>query len=258
MKLDKDIKLVEYIENEIVKGHKSPEVISKELKNKVFEVEVCGKTIRNAIKEGNLFTKVKAGKIIYKKKKKSKNEEKRVSKQVPAEKSIEHRPKEVETREVYGHWEGDLVVGKQGTKTVLFTLTERKTRQEIIMKLSNKKTETIARALDKLERKYGSKFYQIFKSITFDNGVEFMGYEGIEKSCRKKGIRVKIYYAHPYCSGERGSNENNNRLIRRWIPKGTDIANIKTSFIKKIEDWINNYPRAMFDYKSSNMLLLNQ
>ncbi|PWL73644.1 MAG: IS30 family transposase [Bacillota bacterium] len=85
-----------------------------------------------------------------------------------------------------------------------------------------------------------------------------MGYEGIEKSCRKKGIRVKIYYAHPYCSGERGSNENNNRLIRRWIPKGTDIANIKTSFIKKIEDWINNYPRAMFDYKSSNMLLLNQ
>ena len=258
MKLDKDIKLVEYIENEIVKGHKSPEVISKELKNKGFEVEVCGKTIRNAIKEGNLFTKVKAGKIIYKKKKKSKNEEKRVSKQVSAEKSIEHRPKEVETREVYGHWEGDLVVGKQGTKTVLFTLTERKTRQEIIMKLSNKKTETIARALDKLERKYGSKFYQIFKSITFDNGVEFMGYEGIEKSCRKKGIRVKIYYAHPYCSGERGSNENNNRLIRRWIPKGTDIANIKTSFIKKIEDWINNYPRAMFDYKSSNMLLLNQ
>ena len=69
------------------------------------------------------------------------------------------------------------------------------------MKLSNKKTETIARALDKLERKYGSKFYQIFKSITFDNGVEFMGYEGIEKSCRNKGIRVKIYYAHPYCSG---------------------------------------------------------
>lgn len=126
------------------------------------------------------------------------------------------------------------------------------------MKLPNKKTETIAKALDKLERKYGSKFYQIFKSITFDNGVEFMGYKAIENSCRKKGIRVNIYYAHPYCSGERGSNENNNRLIRRWIPKGTDIANIKISFIKKIEDWINNYPRAMFDYKSSNMLLLNQ
>ena len=85
-----------------------------------------------------------------------------------------------------------------------------------------------------------------------------MGYEGLEKSCRKKGSRTQIYYAHLYCSGERGTNENNNRMIRRWIPKGTDITNIKSSFIKEIEDWINNYPRAMFDYKSSNMLLLNQ
>jgi len=83
------------------------------------------------------------------------------------------------------------------------------------------------------------------------------GYEGIEKSCRKEGKRTSIYYAHPYCSGERGTNENNNRLIRRWIPKGTDMTNIKVSFINKIEAWINNYPRAMFDYQSSNMVLSN-
>ena len=255
MKLDKDIKLVEHIEKEIVEEHKSPEVISKELRNNGFEIEVCGKTIRNAIKEGNLFTKVKAGKIIYKKENKSKNEEKRVSKQVPAEKSIDHRPKEANERKEYGHWEGDLVVGKQGTKTVLFTLTERVTRQEIIMKLPNKKTDTIAKAIDKLERKYKGKFYKIFKTITFDNGVEFMGYKAIEKSCRKKGNRTEIYYAHPYCSGERGTNENNNRMIRRWIPKGTDIGKIKESSIKEIEDWMNDYPRAMFDYKSSNMIL---
>ena len=77
----------------------------------------------------------------------------------------------------------------------------------------------------------------------------------IEKSCRKKGNRTKIYYAHPYCSGERGTNANNNRMIRRWIPKGTDIGKIKESSIKKIEDWMNNYPRAMLEYKSSNMIL---
>lgn len=176
---------------------------------------------------------------------------------IPAEKSIEYRPKEANKREIYGYWEGDLVVGKQGTKTVLFTLTERKTRQEIIMKLPNKKTETIAKALDKIERKYKKEFYTTFKSITFDNGVEFMGYEGLEKSCLRKKKRTEIYYAHPYCSGERGTNENNNRLIRRWIPKGTDMTDIKVSFIKEIEDWINNYPRAMFGYKSSNMVLLN-
>ena len=84
-----------------------------------------------------LLEKIKQGKIIYKKEYKNKNKEHRVSKQVPAEKSIEYRPKEALLRTIYGYWEGDLVVGKQGTKTVLFTLTERMTRQEIIIKLPN-------------------------------------------------------------------------------------------------------------------------
>lgn len=256
LKLDQDIKLVEHIEKEIIYNKKSPEVVSVQIKEYGFNLEISGKTIRNAIKSGVIFNNLKQGKIIYKKTYNNKNKEKRVSKLIPAEKSIEYRPKEANLREVYGHWEGDLVVGKQGTKAVLFTLTERKTRQEIIMKLPNKETKTIAQAMDKIERRYQSKFYRIFKSITFDNGVEFMGYEGLEKSCLRKKKRTEIYYAHPYCSGERGTNENNNRLIRRWIPKGTDITNIKTTFIKQIEDWINNYPRSMFDYKSSNMILL--
>ena len=256
LKLDQDIKLVEHIENEILCNKKSPEVVAIQLKDNGFDIKISGKTIRNAIKGGLIFEKIQNGKIIYKKEYNNKNKEKRVSKMIPAEKSIEHRPKEANTRKEYGHWEGDLVVGKQGTKVVLFTLTERKTRQEIIMKLPNKETKTIAKAIDKIERRYQGKFYEVFKSITFDNGVEFMGYEGIEKSCLRKKNRTEVYYAHPYCSGERGTNENNNRLIRRWIPKGTDITNIKVSFIKQIEDWINNYPRLIFGYKSSNMLLL--
>ena len=255
LKLDSDISLVNHIEREIVENHKSPEVVAKELKVNGFDIEITGRTIRNAIKSGIIFEKVKQGKIIYKKEYNSKNKERRVSKLIPAEKSIEYRPKEAKDRNVYGYWEGDLVVGKQGTKTVLFTLTERMTRQEIIIKLPNKETATIAKALDKLERKYRTKFYQMFKSITFDNGVEFMGYKGLEKSCLRKKKRTEVYYAHPYCSGERGTNENNNRMIRRWIPKGTDMSDIKVSFIKEIEDWINNYPRAIFDYKSSNMVL---
>ena len=257
LKLDKDYELVKHIEKEITINKKSPEVISKQLKENGFEIEVSGRTIRNAIYSGLIFEKIKQGKIIYKKEYDNKNKEKRVSKMIPAEKSIEHRPKEANDRKVYGHWEGDLVVGKQGTKTVLFTLTERMTRQEIIIKLPNKETKTKAKALDKIERRYKGAFYKTFKSITFDNGVEFMGYKGLEKSCRRKKERTSIYYAHPYCSGERGTNENNNRLIRRFIPKGIDLTNIKKSRIQEIEDWINNYPRAMFDYKSSNMILSN-
>ena len=257
LKLDSDIELVKHIEKEIVDNHKSPEVISRELEVNGFGVKITGRTIRNAIKSGIIFEKVKQGKIIYKKEYNNKNREKRVSKQIPAEKSIEYRPQEANERKEYGHWEGDLVVGKQGTKTVLFTLTERMTRQEIIMKLPNKETKTIAKAIDKIERKYGAKFYKTFKTITFDNGVEFMGYKGLERSCLRKNKRTEVYYAHPYCSGERGTNENNNRMIRRWIPKGIDMKDIKLSFIREIEKWINNYLRAMFDYRSSNDVLLN-
>ena len=131
------------------------------------------------------------------------------------------------------------------------------TREEIIIKIKGKKEEYVIKAINGIERKYGKIFYSKFKSITFDNGAEFNNYEGIEKSCLRKAKRTNVYYAHPYCSGERGSNENNNRMIRRWIPKGTIIDDISQEFIKEIEEWINNYPRAMFDYKSTNMILSN-
>ena len=70
--------------------------------------------------------------------------------------------------------------------------------------------------------------------------------------------RTKIYYAHPYSDGERGTNENINRMIRRFIPKGTDIGNITNKEIRRIENWINNYPRKIFEYKSTNMILLER
>lgn len=256
LKLDQDIKLVKHIETEIKNNKKSPEVISSQLKDYGFNVLISGKTIRNAIKSGGIF-ELEQKDMIYNKRYKNKNKEKRVSKMIPPEKSIEYRPEEVNKRSEYGHWEGDLVIGKQkGGGAVLFTMTERLTREEIIIKLKSKETKNIAEVFDKLERKYKTKFYKKFKTITFDNGVEFMGWEAIEKSCVREEKRVSVYYAHPYCSGERGTNENNNRMIRRWIPKGTDITKVTKKFIKEVENWINNYPRKMFKYKSSNMILL--
>ena len=258
MILDQDIKLVRHIEKEIKENKKSPEVIVKELEKKGFLIKITGRTIRNAIKKGGIFEEIDSSKIIYKKKYRSKNKERRVSKMIPAEKSIEYRPKEANQRLEYGHWEGDLVIGKRKKGNVLLTFTERVTREEIIIKIKGKNNEYVVKAMNTLERKYGKRFYYKFKTITFDNGIEFMDYKGMEKSCIRKGNRTKIYYAHPYCSGERGTNENNNRMIRRWIPKGTLIDNISVEHIKNIENWINNYPREMFDYKSSNMLLLEQ
>lgn len=255
LKIGSDINLVNKIEKMIKEEKKSPEVIEYEIKQEGLS-DITGRTIRNYIYDGNVFHLTEED-MIYKKKHKAKNKNKKIAKHTPPEKSIENRPKEAKERSEYGHWEGDLIIGKRKKGSVLLTFTERMTREEIIIKIKGKNNEYVVKALNSLERKYGKRFYTKFKTITFDNGVEFMDYEGIEKSCLRKGKRTEIYYAHPYCSGERGSNENNNRMIRRWIPKGTLIDDISKEFIKQIEDWLNNYPRAMFDYKSSNMLLLN-
>jgi IS30 family transposase len=86
-----------------------------------------------------------------------------------------------------------------------------------------------------------------------DNGSEFLDSVRLEASCLNPCEKRTIcYYAHPYSAYERGSNENQNKLIRRFIPKGTDIGKFKDSDIKRIERWMNNYPRRMFGYKSAN------
>ena len=255
LKIGSDIDIIKLIEKMIKEDKKSPEVVAYELTEQGL-LNITARTIRNYIYDGSVFDLTNKD-MIYNKEYKSKNKEKRIAKHTPPEKSIENRPEKANNRSEYGHWEGDLIIGKRKKGWVLLTFTERKTREEIIIKIKGKKKEYVVKAINGLERKYGKRFYNKFKTITFDNGIEFMDYEGMEKSCIRKGRRTQIYYAHPYCSGERGSNENNNRMIRRWIPKGIVIDDITSSLIKEIEDWLNNYPRAMFDYKSSNMLLSN-
>lgn len=256
LKIDNDYELKKYVEKSIKEDKKSPEVIAKEIRKMKFKTQMCARTIRNNIYAGDIYD-IKSTDMIYNKEYKDKNKDKTICEKVPPEKSIDYRPQQANTREEYGHWEGDLVIGKRKRGAVLFTLTERKTREEIIIKIPGKKAEHVARALDMIEKKYKNIFYNKFKTITFDNGVEFRNWKSLEKSYdnRRKNARTQVYYAHPYRSGERGSNENANRLIRRFIPKGIDITPIAEEFVQKIEDWINNYPRAMFNYKSTNEIL---
>ena len=177
----------------------------------------------------------------------------------PAGESIEQRPEEIDEREEFGHWEGDTVYsgkGKRKTTRALLTLTERKTRKEIIIAIPNRKAETVVKALDALERKLGARrFRAIFKSITFDNGTEFAAAEGLERSCINKHLpRTKVYFCHPYSSWERGTNENTNGMIRRRFPKGTNFAAVTNAQIAQAENWINNYPRKILGYKSSEIV----
>lgn len=190
----------------------------------------------------------------YKKVKKNKS-----ASRAPAGESIEQRPEEIDGREEFGHWEGDTVYsgkGKRKTTRALLTLTERKTRKEIIIAIPNRKAETVVKALDALERKLGARrFRAIFKSITFDNGTEFAAAEGLERSCVNKRLpRTKVYFCHPYSSWERGTNENTNGMIRRRFPKGTNFAAVTNAQIAQAENWINNYPRKILGYKSSEIV----
>ena len=128
---------------------------------------------------------------------------------------------------------------KAAGKPVLLVLTERKTRQEIIRKIANKRPESVVRELNILERKYGSLFPKVFKSITVDNGSEFYDVAGIQKSVLRKDGRTTLYFCHPYSSYERGTNENLNRMVRRKYPKGTDFGTVTKEDIQAVEDWIN-------------------
>lgn len=95
----------------------------------------------------------------------------------------------------------------------------------------------------------------IFKSITFDNGTEFAAAEELERSCVNKRLpRTKVYFCHPYSSWERGTNENTNGMIRRRFPKGTNFAAVTNAQITQAENWINNYPRKILGYKSSEIV----
>ena len=171
LKIDNDYELKAYVEKSIKKDKKSPEVIAEEIKEMNFKTKMCARTIRNNIASGDIY-EIKPKDMIYNKVYKDKNKEKKICEKVPAEKSIDYRPEEANTRENYGHWEGDLVIGKRKKGAVLFTLTERKTREEIIVKLPSKEAKEVAKALDKIEKKYKKEFSNKFKTITFDNGPE--------------------------------------------------------------------------------------
>lgn len=174
LKLGNDYELKEYIEKGIKKDKKSPEILLAQIEEYglKFKSKICAKTIRNCIHKGGIFELTEKD-MIYNKEYKDKNEEKAHCNKVPAEKSIDFRPQEANDRSVYGHWEGDLVIGQKERGSVLFTLTERMKREEIIMKLPNKEAKNVAKALDILEKRYGKEFRNKFKTITFDNGPEF-------------------------------------------------------------------------------------
>lgn len=255
-KIGHDHRLAVYIEKKIIEEKYSPDAVIGEIKEKElkFDTRICTKTVYNMIDKGVFLNITNKDLPAKKNSKKRKHKQiRKVSLNNTNGRSIEERPPEIENRDEYGNWEMDCVVGSG--KACLLVLTERMSRKELIFKMPAKTQECVIEVIDKLEIRCKSRFKNIFKSITMDNGSEFLNMKSLERSCLKAGTkRTTCYYAHPYSSWERGSNENQNKLIRRFVPKGFNIGKLTNKDVKRIENWMNNYPRRILGYKSPNQI----
>lgn len=210
------------------------------------EQMLCTKTIYNYIDKG--LMRIRNHNLPEKVSRKPKLKTVRENKKLLG-RSIEERP-DIDGKLEFGHWEADLVIG-QKTKTdeALLALLERQTRKYILVKIAGKTAAAVMDGFEKVRKYFGSRFSDVFKSITTDNGSEFA-----ELSKLEEYSKTLVYYAHPYSSWEKGSNERHNRLVRRFIAKGERISDYGIDAIARIEDWCNNLPRKILGYKTPDEL----
>lgn len=164
---------------------------------------------------------------------------------IPNRVGIDQRPPQVQNRERYGDWEGDTIVGATQRGFVV-SLVERESLQTCLRKVQTKHAQPVSRAvIDALEDFPESWL----KTLTFDNGTEFAHHQEIALA-----LPVDIYFADPYASYQRGTNENTNGLVRRYLPKGTNFANITQDQLDAIADELNNRPRKKLAYRTPNQV----
>lgn len=204
-----------------------------------LEIIPSTKTVYRYIKEGLLTIKPidlpKMVRIRQRAKSKTKTARKVLGK------SIEERPEYINDRSEFGHWEIDLVLGKKTKgEAVILTLVERQTRYALGVKLDDKQSLTINRAVKQLTSQHP------IVSITADNGAEFSLLSDLEE--------VDVYFAHPYSSHERGTNENFNGLLREYIPKGFSLNSLTPEELDNYITAINERPRRLLQYQTSKFL----
>ena len=163
--------------------------------------------------------------------------------------SIRERPDSVDLRANIGDWEGDLVEGCRGSGYIV-THVDRCSRYLIARKISNKTSEMFNQATENAF-KYVSREHR--KTLTLDNGKEFSNFSKLEES-----LGIKVYFADPYCSWQRGTNEHTNGLLRRYFPKGTDFTKIKHGHLQRAVNIINSRPRKILNYRTPAEVFFSQ
>lgn len=247
LKLDHNHDYANYVSEEIKKGHSPDQITGILRKNNQWTVSTP--TLYRYIDNGYI-PDVTNKDLSEKPNRKRKYNAVKASRP-PKGTSIERRPADVSTRDTFGHWEQDSVIGiSKGTSESLLVLTERKTRFEIILRPKDKTSASTVQALNSLIPTLPPGTFQ---TITVDNGSEFQDCHGMEYD-QNNNKRLTVYYCHPYCSCERGSNERNNRIIRRYLPKGRSLRNVTQRDCDRIANLINDMPRKILGYSTAREL----
>lgn len=246
--------LKQFVEDKILIEKWSPEEVAGYIKvNDIkFEIQPSFQLIYYWIEKKKL--NISPLDLVHKAKLEKKGEKEKRAEKLPnhKEKSIHNRPKEIDENKEFGHWELDCVEGTKGSSKTYMTLLERMTKKYIVIEMKEHTNECIKKAIDSLEEKYGSKFKKIFKSMTTDNGHEFLNYDKIEKSkFDEEERRTEVYYTDPYSSWQKGMNENCNGILRRFIPKGIDLSKISSDKLENILNKINRKPRKILGFISA-------
>ncbi len=197
---------------------------------------------RDKANGGDLYTYLRQG--HRKRRKKSGSDDKRG--QIPDRRPISERPDVVDTRDRFGDWEGDSVVGKSHGSFIA-THVERKSRYLLSGKMNDKSADSMNETTKRLFRKIPKSKRQ---TLTVDNGKEFAGFKEMEKS-----VGLCCYFADPYSSYQRGTNENTNGLLRQFFPKRTDFKKVTDEELDKAVALINNRPRKCLNYRTPNEVL---
>lgn len=230
----------------LVRKEWSPEQISERLKND-HDVQISHEWIYQHI----LADKC-AGGDLYRHLRCQKKRRKRYGSydrrgRLPDRPSIEERPDIVEKRQRLGDWEVDTILGK-GRRYLLVTLTDRKSRLTRMYKVVRKTAQEVADAVIEMLRPWQDRVH----TITSDNGKEFAHFERIGEA-----LKAMMYFAHPYASWERGTNENTNGLIRQYFPKDKDLSTISQEDIAWVEERLNNRPRKCLGFRTPNEVFFN-
>ena len=210
---------------------------------------VCAETIYT-----HIYADAKAGGTLWKNLPRAKRKRRRRCPrqdgrgrgQIPNQRRIDTRPQEVEARRTIGHWEGDLINGANGTGN-LATLVERRSRFTLVGRTDSKEAEVVTLKICALFKTLPQRARQ---SVTLDNGKEFTRHEEIARDAV-----MDVFFAHPYHSWERGTNENTNGLIRRLYPKKSSFAGIGRAEIRRIDAFLNDRPRKCLGWSTPREIL---